>query len=71
MLSYCTNQEYLADQKNLIKIKSLNYMKSEEKWDYLENILQIFARMQKQVKKAAIAVVVLAHAVEKERQMQI
>ena len=69
MLSYYTNQKCLADQRNLIKNKSLNYTKSEDKWDFLENILQTFVQTQKLVKKAAIAVVETAHAAEMAKQM--
>ena len=45
-------------------------MRLEDKWDCLENILQIFVLMQKQVKKAAIAVEVLARVRYRERRMQ-
>ena len=45
-------------------------MKSEDKWVFLENILQTFAQMQRQVNQAVIAVVEHAHAVVQEMQMQ-
>ena len=55
MLSYYTKQNSLADQKNSIKNRSLNYMRSEEKWDFRDVILQTFARTKE--KKTAITVV--------------
>ena len=48
-------QNSLADQKNSIKNRSLNYMRSEEKWDFRDVILQTFARTKE--KKTAITVV--------------
>ena len=57
-----------ADQRNSTKNKSKNYMKSEDKWDFLENILQTFVQTQKLVKKAAIAVVVTAHVADTAKQ---
>ena len=55
---------------SLTKSRLKNYMRLEDKWDCLENILQIFVLMQKQVKKAAIAVEVLARVRYREHRMQ-
>ena len=63
-------QKCLEDQKSLTKSRLKNYMRLEDKWDCLENILQIFVLMQKQVKKAAIAVEVLARVRYREHRMQ-
>ena len=62
MQNYFTSQEYLEDRRNSIKNRLKNYMKSEDRWDYRENILQTFVRMRKPEKKAVMDVVVPAHA---------
>ena len=67
MLSYCTNQDNLVDQRNLAKSKWKDYTKSEDKWESQENILQTFVQMLKKENQVAIAVVVLAHVAEQEK----
>ena len=70
MLSYYINQDNLADQKNSQKSKLKDCMKSEDKWEFRENIQQIFVLMKEKENQAAIAVVEIAHAVDTGKQMQ-